>query len=55
MPARLTLETFQEIARSKGGACLSDAYVNILAPLRWRCARGHEWEARPANIRSGNW
>jgi hypothetical protein len=55
MPKRLTLETFQAAARAKGGACLSNAYVNITTPLRFRCAHGHEWDARAANIRCGNW
>lgn len=35
-------------AAARGGVCLSKEYVNNKAPLRWRCAAGHEWSA-PAN------
>lgn len=50
----LTLEDMKEMAESKGGTCLSDAYVNSTTKLRWRCAKGHVWEATPGNIRSRN-
>lgn len=52
---RLTLEDMHETAARHGGECLSDTYVNIATKLRWRCARGHEWEAAPGNVRSGYW
>jgi hypothetical protein len=43
------------LAGARDGRCLSGAYVNGATPLRWRCADGHEWEARPGNIKSGRW
>jgi hypothetical protein len=55
MPKALTLEVFKAEARAKGGECLSTVYDKITTPLKFRCAKGHEWEARAANIRSGNW
>jgi hypothetical protein len=46
----LTIDEMRAIAREKGGACLSNAYVNGRTKLRWRCARGHEWEAVPSHV-----
>jgi len=46
----------QALARKRGGRCLSATYVNSYSNLRWRCAKGHEWEARPSSIKSiGTW
>ena len=45
----LTIEEMHEIARSRGGTCLSETYVS--SKLRWRCAQGHEWEATPNNVK----
>lgn len=53
---KLTIEEMREIAKSRGGECLSKIYKDNKTPLRWRCANGHEWEARPNNIKSlGQW
>jgi len=52
--ARLTLEDLKAVAASKGGECLSTVYVNALSNLRWRCAKGHEWEATPSSIKNGD-
>lgn len=53
--ARLTLQEMNNIAARKSGHCLSAAYLGSAKPLRWRCALGHEWDARPSSIKSGNW
>lgn len=45
----------QEIARQHGGACLSEAYTSVDELLRWRCAKGHEWEATANKIRHRSW
>ncbi|WP_373322126.1 zinc-ribbon domain-containing protein [Paraburkholderia adhaesiva] len=37
------------------GECLSERYVNNETKLRWRCAKGHEWEAVPASVIKGSW
>jgi len=52
---RLTLRLFQELAASRGGTCLSLAYVNERIPLHWRCADGHEWKTAPAKVKRGSW
>lgn len=57
MPAneKLTIGLMQEIARSRGGECLSMEYGGWDCTLRWRCAQGHEWENRAGKIKSGQW
>jgi hypothetical protein len=52
---RLRLSDFQDIAASRGGACLSHTYVNERTHLRWRCAEGHRWNATPAKVKGGSW
>ncbi len=44
------LESYRAIARSLGGACLSSTCGGDREELRWRCALGHEWRARPVRI-----
>jgi len=53
--ARLTIAEMHQIAKNKGGECLSEEYTNNATKLKWRCGKGHVWEARPLNIRSGYW
>lgn len=53
--ARRTIEDMHALARERGGRCLSDTYVNNATKLRWACADGHEWSARPLAIRQGHW
>ncbi len=43
------------IAESRGGKCLSSVYVNNRAPMRWRCAAGHEWNSPLGQIQDGSW
>lgn len=50
-----SLDDVREIAVSKGGVCLSDEYFGAHRKYRFRCHRGHEWEASRANIISGKW
>src|SRR3989344_4481201 len=45
----------QEIARGKGGRCLSKNYVNIFTELEWQCKKGHIWKAKPHDIKRGTW
>jgi len=49
------LERMQKCAKSRGGECLSDLYVNSRTKLRWQCKEGHEWDAPPDRITSGSW
>ena len=49
---RLTIEEMQEIAKSRGGECLSKNYVNGSTKLYWRCHLGHEGWATPDNVKN---
>jgi hypothetical protein len=54
--ARKSIDDAQRYAAERGGQCLSEHYVNGRTKLRWRCAKGHEWEAAPATVTSrGTW
>ncbi len=50
-----TISDMNKIAKERGGKCLSNEYVDSKTPLRWRCAEGHTWEARPNNVKFGTW
>ncbi|MFH0738054.1 MAG: hypothetical protein V1827_05220 [Candidatus Micrarchaeota archaeon] len=52
---KLTIEEMQDIAKSRGGKCLSRKYVNEKTPLEWRCKDGHNWSAAPDMIKQGRW
>jgi len=52
---RRTLHDCVEWARAKNGQCLELVYVHANYPMRWRCAEGHVWKARPNHIRMGSW
>jgi len=52
---RGTLEAMQKVAASRGGRCLSTAYVNSQTKLKWRCSEGHSWTATPADVKRGTW
>ena len=52
----VTIEELQELAKSRGGKCLSTVYVNMHTKLHWECVRGHTWYTGPINIKyRGAW
>lgn len=40
-----------EIAKAKGGCCLSKKYINLTKPLIFQCGKGHVWETTLATIK----
>lgn len=53
---RLTIEDARQVAHERGGACLSDEYVNARSRLTWQCHRGHVWQANFDNVKNkGKW
>lgn len=50
-----TIEEMREVARQRGGQCLSETYRNAATPLEWHCARGHTWRATSNRILQGGW
>jgi len=53
--AKLTIEQMQELAKQRGGKCLSKVYINKASRLLWECDQGHQWEASPGSVKRGNW
>ena len=52
---KLTLRDMQALAADRKGECLSDRYEYAINKLRWKCERGHEWDATPHMVRRGAW
>lgn len=50
-----SVEEMQQLAKKRGGKCLSEAYVNARTKLLWECKHGHRWRAVPRKIRQGRW
>jgi len=58
--AKLTIEEMHQIAKSRGGKCLSDKYINNATKLKWQCKKGHVWETIPMAVKrhkgtKGSW
>jgi hypothetical protein len=52
---RRGIEDAREIARERGGTCLSLEYHSSGGRLKWRCAEGHTWMGQYNNVASGRW
>ncbi len=50
----VTLDQLKEFAKTKGGDCLSEKYIDSKTPLLWICSKGHEWMAAPNNVKNKN-
>lgn len=44
----------RKLAELKNGLCISTEYVNSQTKLIWQCEHGHQWEAKPNNVRHNN-
>lgn len=49
------IANMQQIAKERGGVCLSTEYLGAINKLKWRCLFGHEWLAKPSSIKNGTW
>jgi hypothetical protein len=49
------LRRLRELARERGGKCLSERYLGVKEKLLWECAALHRWEATPFAILRGSW
>ena len=49
------IEQMHQIAKERGGRCLSEHYTNKSTKLLWECSKGHQWEATPHNVIRGSW
>lgn len=46
---------YKNVARDKGGECLSEGYISYDSKLEWRCSYGHTWKAIGYSIEKGHW
>ena len=53
---RGSIDEMRALAISRGGKCLSKRYVTGSQKLKWECSEGHQWEARPGDVKNaGSW
>jgi hypothetical protein len=53
---RHTIEECREFAKTKGGLCLSDNYVNANTKMNWQCGKEHRWQTAFNCIKNnGRW
>jgi hypothetical protein len=53
---KLTIEECQQVAKERGGKCLSTKYKNTSTKMLWECSEGHQWESKFDIMKSrGNW
>ncbi|WP_434284699.1 zinc-ribbon domain-containing protein [Clostridium botulinum] len=55
MYKKCTLRDMKGLAKSRGGKCLSEKYINTDTKLIWQCAKGHIWPATPHAVKRGSW
>jgi hypothetical protein len=54
--AKSTIENMCDLARDRGGVCLSELYKDNKTKLLWRCKRDHEFWMKPDHIVArGSW
>ncbi len=51
----MRIQKLTELAKARGGDCLSTIYLGRKAKLEWVCKEGHTWEAVPDSILRGTW
>ncbi len=52
---KISILDMQNIARDRGGRCLSKKYLGSRTKLTWECEVGHQWDAVPGSIKLGHW
>ncbi len=50
---KLSLKEAQEIAKERGGRCLSENYINRRENMEWECGKGHRWFSTLGSIKYG--
>lgn len=50
-----SIEQMRLLAKKRNGECLSNAYINSVTKLKWKCEKGHIWDAVPSSITVGRW
>jgi hypothetical protein len=50
-----SIQTYRKIAKQHKGKCLSDVYIQSHSKLKFQCANGHIWKAKPYLVKQGRW
>ena len=49
------INELNDLAKKRGGECLSTVYLGNNTKLKWECGCGHSWSAVPDSIKRGTW
>lgn len=52
---RCTIEECHELAKARGGKCLSEQYLDTKTIMRWQCENGHIFSVPHSRIKRGHW
>jgi len=52
---KYSIGDMENIAKAKGGQCLSSTYINAHTKLEWQCKNEHTWYATPDSVIHGTW
>ena len=51
----IRIAKLRQLAKTRGGDCLSTIYLGGKTKLEWVCKEGHTWQAVPERISRGTW
>ena len=51
----ITINMCQQLAKQKGGICLSTQYINATTKMKWKCKENHEWDRCYNAVQQGAW
>lgn len=49
------MRRLRNLARERGGRCLSSAYLGMAKKYEWECSDGHSWSALASSVNMGTW
>ena len=52
---KINIEYLHNLAKQRGGKCLSKEYTQQYTKYKWQCKMKHEWETNARNILKGYW
>ena len=56
LSSRHGIGKLQEVAKSRGGECITSVYTNVDSKYEWRCKQGHVWKASAYSVLTlGSW
>lgn len=49
------MRRLRNLARERGGRCLSATYFGMAKKYEWECSEGHSWSAVASSVNTGSW